>query len=142
MKEKEFVKLFTSVYNEELKAQCPDKGPNQSSQADCSVVIDDVLVLLEVKILRNTNSNSGEFHKLFGELLLMRSFVQECNAVEYGVLIPESSYSTFLNEMRKYHSGTLKLFMSEFKVRHLLLFDEINMRCRHIILEEIFNIIS
>lgn len=120
-----FINTYKYVYSTNL-AEVPN-GKNQSTYADCEIVYNDHLIKIEAKLLNDIRNNSGEFHKLLGELITTHnkaSKIKSQNTKEcMGILIPVDKKNTFLKYWQRINSKDAKVFCEFFDLRYLILFD-------------------
>ena len=126
-KEYEFTKCFVEEYKSKNKLAFIPSASNQSTYADCEIIYDKEHIKFEAKMFNFTNSNSGEFYKMLGELITLRNKTQyiknpTCDEV-LGILIPNTSEQTFLKLWKNLDANDARKYCLMFDLKYLVLFD-------------------
>ena len=133
MSEYNFVTKFVSCYIRQngLNSAIQPKGKNQSKNADCEVVRNNEIIMIEAKLLKDNRSNSTHFYNLVGELIGTShkgSLLQNNGYTTYqkcgAFLIPSDSKTVFDDLWQKNISPNNGInYCNDFAVKYLILFD-------------------
>lgn len=132
MSEYNFITKFVNYCNNNnLKAVQP-MGKNQSTYADCEMILNNEILKIETKLLKNVHSNSVHFYNLIGELIgtsgknsLLNKSEYKNNKTSVNILLPTKSKSIF-DKLRQKNITKVNgiKYCYNFNIRNLIAFDE------------------
>lgn len=127
--EKDFISSFKTFCdnNKNISIKSTETAKNPKKM-DLEIQWNNQLICCEVKTFKSPTDRSNEIWKMFSQILGGRKLNEDrTELLNYGFLVPQSTYNYFINELNsRFIFNDLALFSYLYKLKYIFVFDPQN----------------